>query len=355
MRRTGIKSAPTARAERFETDRLRSIPIAEVAQTLGLDLRRDRAMCFNGHDRQTPSFVINRKQNNWKCYGCGEFGDAITLAGRVLGIDFKAACRWLSAQYALDAAARTPPPNLVRRAGGVAVSKPPGHDYPTTDTAADPELYTWLVARCGAVTEPPGVRYLAEHGISAATASAFGVVELTDTSRAYLAMVERWGADRVKKSGLSGSRPALMWSGYSVVFPFREGPSTTYLQVRCLSGTRKFVGPMGVPKPMFNHARLKTLAPNETIHICEGIPDTIALEGRGLHAVGVLGANSFRIEWVDELLPFDLVGVPDGDSGGTRFRESLSRAFHARSKSIRFVVPPEGMDAGDVISRIADE
>lgn len=354
MRRAGTNGAPRAQARRFETDRLRSIPIAEVAQTLGLDLRRDRAMCFNGHDKQTPSFVINRKQNNWKCYGCGEFGDAITLAEKVLEIDFKAACRWLSAQYAVDAGARTPP-NSVRRGVGVAVSKSPAKYHPTTETAADPELYAWLVSRCGAVRDPSGVRYLAEHGISAATASAFGVVELTDPSRAYVAMVEKWGADRVKKSGLSGGRPALMWSGYSVVFPFREGPSTTYLQVRCLSGTRKFVGPAGVQKPMFNHARLKTLAPNETLHICEGIPDTIALEGRGLRAVGVLGANSFRVEWVDELLPFDLVGVPDSDSGGTRFRESLSRAFHARSKSIRFVVPPEGMDAGDVISRIADE
>lgn len=355
MKGKGTGRTARGRPERYDIARIRSIPIDDVAQALGLEIRRDRAMCFNGHDKQTPSFVISRQKNNWRCYGCGEFGDAISLVEKVLGIDFKAACSWLSSKYALTATAQPMLPSSAKRAIRALVSKTNVTDAPISETAADEELYTWLVAHCGPVSDPRGVRYLDEHGVSSKTASMFGVVELRDTSRAYRAMADKWGVERVKKSGLSGARSALMWSGYGIVFPFREGPNTSYLQVRCFSGTRKFIGPTGVPKPMFNHARLKTLAPNEPLHICEGIPDTIALEGRGLSAVGVLGANSFRTEWVDELLPFDLVGVPDGDSGGARFKEGLTRAFHARSKSIRFALPPEGMDAGDVISRITDE
>ncbi len=355
MLRTSRRKAPRAKTERFDLERLRSIPVSDLAQALGLEIRRDRAMCFNGHDKQTPSFVISRQKNNWKCYGCGEFGDAITLVEKVLGTDFKAACSWLSSNYALNPTAQPSLPSSTKRAGRASDSKSSATDRLTPDTSADQELYSWLVARCGPVADPRGSHYLEEHGISPTTALTFGVVELRDTSRAYRAMVEMWGVERVKRSGLSSGRPALIWSGYSVVFPFREGSTVSYLQVRCLSGTRKFVGPTGVPKPMFNHARLKTLAPNETLHICEGVPDTIALEGRGLSAVGILGANSFRTDWVDELLPFDLVGVPDGDSGGARFREGLTRAFHVRSKSIRFAIPPAGMDASDVIARITDE
>ena len=355
MLSAGKRRAPRQQTKRFDLERLRSIPIADLANALGLEVRRDRAMCFNGHDKQTPSFVISRRKNNWKCYGCGEFGDAITLAEKVLGTDFKTACNWLSSKYALSATAQTTPATSAKRARQASGSQSSNTDRPTSDTSADHELYTWLVQRCGPVADQRGVHYLESHGISLATASAFGVVELRDPSRAYRAMVAKWGMERVRKSGLSSSRPALIWSGYGVVFPFLEGPTTLYLQVRCLTGSRKFVGPAGVCKPMFNHSRLKKLAPSETLHICEGIPDTIALEGQGLSAVGILGANSFRTDWVDELLPFDLVGVPDGDSGGTRFKEGLVSAFHARSKSIRFASPPAGMDASDVISGITNE
>ncbi|WP_261215090.1 toprim domain-containing protein [Variovorax sp. CY25R-8] len=102
---------------------------------------------------------------------------------------------------------------------------------------------------------------------------------------------------------------------------------------------------------MFNRHRLSQLKSGSLLHICEGVPDAIAMEGAGLAAVAVLGATSFRSEWVEELLPFDLVGIPDGDAAGEKFMNCLAKEFRARSKSIRFVIPPEGMDASDVIAR----
>jgi DNA primase len=75
------------------------------------------------------------------------------------------------------------------------------------------------------------------------------------------------------------------------------------------------------------------------------------MEGAGLAAVAILGATSFRREWVDELLPFELVGVPDGDAAGQKFMELLAKEFRSRGKSIRFAVPPKDMDASDVIAR----
>ncbi len=113
----------------------------------------------------------------------------------------------------------------------------------------------------------------------------------------------------------------------------------------------KFFGPSGIPKPMFNRHRLRNLQPGSLLHICEGVPDAIAMEGAGLAAVAVLGATSFRSEWVEDLLPFDLVGVPDGDAAGEKFMNCLAKEFRARSKSIGFAVPPKGMDASDVIAR----
>ena len=218
-------------------------------------------------------------------------------------------------------------------------------------TSPDPELYAWLVAHCGPVKASLGTTYLQSHGIAPDLALKFGIVELVDPARAYRELERHWGAERIRSAGLSGSRRALSWSGYALIFPFKFDATTRYLQIRCLQCSKKFFGPSGIPKPMFNSQRLVMLTPGSLLHICEGVPDAIAMEGSGLAAVAVLGATSFRSEWVEELLPFDLVGVPDGDAAGDKFMKCLSKEFRARSKSIRFVVPPEGMDASDVIAR----
>lgn len=328
------------------------MPIVDIAPALGIEVRRSKAMCFNGHDRLSPSFTIGKNKTSWKCYGCGEFGDAISLVQKVLGLDFKGACSWLNSQLGISN--QSLPTKLApsRRPLSKA-SKSPAPALPPL-TEADPAVYSWLVDHCGPVADPRGTDYLATHGIPATVASAFGVVELKDPARAYRALEKQWGQERIQKSGLAGDRRSLLWSGYSILFPFYDERTVEYIQIRCLESDRKFIGPKGVLKPIFNRARLKQLHPGQLLHICEGVPDTLALEGRGLYAIGILGATSFRVEWVDELLPFDLVGVPDADAGGRKFSESLISAFRARSKSIRFARPPENMDACDVISKVND-
>lgn len=354
VQRRGYRVASPSRIENTELNRLRELPISDVARALGVEIRLGRAMCFNGHDKSTPSFIVHKSKNTWKCYGCGEYGDTITLVEKVLSLDFKSSCEWLRRNFGVIQSESIASLPAEIRSRAKRITTPSRSKDITTETEADSVLYTWLLERCGSVVDPRGVSYLNQHGISLEVANSFRVVEVRNPKRAYDALEKTWGADRVRKAGLSNGRGLLLWSGYSVLFPFMNGGSVDYMQVRCLVGNRKFIGLMGIEKPIFNHARLQRLKPNQILHICEGVPDAMALEGRGLAAIGILGASSFRAEWIDELLPFDIVGVPDGDSGGESFRRSLTLAFRARSKSVRFVSPPAGMDACDVIARITD-
>ena len=330
--------------------RLRELPIAVVASAVGITLRGNKAMCFNGHDTASPSFTISKARNTWRCFGCGEHGDGISLVQKIHGLGFMDACNWLCEQFSIIGGDIT----LDQRTCSIARAPSPKPVTPlhsTSTTTPDPELYSWLVAHCGPVKASLGATYLQAHGIALDLALRFGVVELVDPARAYRELERHWGAERIRSAGLSGSRRALSWSGYSLIFPFKFDAGTQYLQVRCLQSSKKFFGPSGIPKPMFNSQRLSQLQPGSLLHICEGVPDAIAMEGAGLPAVAVLGATSFRSEWVKELLPFDLVGVPDGDAAGEKFMKCLANEFRARSKSIRFVVPPKGMEASDVIAR----
>ena len=355
MQKTSNQIAGPWRLESSTLEKLRALPMIDVAQALGIQMRHGKAMCFNGHDTQSPSFTIAKNKSYWKCYGCGQYGDAISLVEKVLGLDFKAACNWLCECFRIEHGAISTARStaLRRRTPQIKKSavKPVLTPAPTPETRADPELYGWLVERCGPVADPRGTRYFQDHGIPIDVAHSFGVVELLDPIRAYLALEKAWGADRIQEAGLSKHRRSLLWSGYGLIFPFKDDSGVSYVQVRCLESKQKFIGPVGVLKPIFNHSRLQRMRVNQVLHICEGIPDALALEGCGLAAIGILGATSFRAEWVDELLPFDLVGVPDGDSAGEKFKQSLTQAFRNRSKSIRFLLPPKGMDACDVISK----
>lgn len=351
LRRASIQQARPKPLSDQVLARLRELPMADVASALGIALRGNKAMCFNGHDTASPSFTISKSRNTWRCFGCGEHGDAISLVQKLYGLAFVDACKWLCDHFGIighEVQPRRRVYPISRAASPNPIVLPPPL---AAATHSDPELYSWLIAHCGPVKGEMGTTYLQAHGISPELAQKFGVVELVDPARAYRALEKHWGAERICSAGLAGKRPALSWVGYALLFPFKSEGTTQYIQVRCLQSRMKFFGPSGVPKPMYNSQRLNELHPGSLLHICEGVPDAIAMEGAGLAAVAVLGATSFRSEWIDNLLPFDLVGVPDGDAAGEKFMKSLSREFRSRSKSIRFVVPPTGMDASDVIGR----
>ena len=82
--------------EKYEIEKLRSLPCEGVAQRLGFQVKRHKALC-PFHDDHSPSLTF--KNNKWKCWSCGESGDTIGLVEKVLHKDFRDACRWLADEH----------------------------------------------------------------------------------------------------------------------------------------------------------------------------------------------------------------------------------------------------------------
>ena len=77
---------------RFELQKLRDLPIEGVAERLGLYVSHHKCLCpFHDDHHASMSF----KKNKFKCWSCGESGDTISLAMKVLGKDFLEAVEWL--------------------------------------------------------------------------------------------------------------------------------------------------------------------------------------------------------------------------------------------------------------------
>ena len=70
----------------------------EVLESFGVEFKRDKARC-PFHDENSASFHIWRRQNTYKCFGCGKSGDAISFLIDHENMLFHEAVEWLANRY----------------------------------------------------------------------------------------------------------------------------------------------------------------------------------------------------------------------------------------------------------------
>lgn len=81
--------------------RLRDLPIEQVAERVGLHVVRHKSLC-PFHDDHRPSLTFHARSNTFRCFSCGAQGGPIDLVMRRLGMSFPEACRWLDGGVTID-------------------------------------------------------------------------------------------------------------------------------------------------------------------------------------------------------------------------------------------------------------
>jgi len=79
-----------------------TVVIHEVIAALGVELKQHGGNwqgCCPFHNEKTPSFVVSPQKHIYKCFGCGESGDAIKFVMDYKRIDYPDAIRLLAEQY----------------------------------------------------------------------------------------------------------------------------------------------------------------------------------------------------------------------------------------------------------------
>ena len=84
--------------ERNELQRLRDLPIEEVAGRLGLEVVKHKSLC-PFHDDHHASLSFSVRRNTYRCFACGAHGGVIDLAIGLLNKPFLEACRWLADEH----------------------------------------------------------------------------------------------------------------------------------------------------------------------------------------------------------------------------------------------------------------
>ena len=74
------------------------VDIIDVAEYFGIKKKQ----CCPFHNEKTPSFYVSQSKQIFKCFGCGEGGDCITLVSKLLNINAYESAKKINNIFSLE-------------------------------------------------------------------------------------------------------------------------------------------------------------------------------------------------------------------------------------------------------------
>lgn len=88
------------------------VSVPEVAQMVGLSMKHNFVRCPFHADNDASLRIYG---DHWRCYGCGEHGDAVALVARYRGISQKQAAAEINERFSLGLDVGAKPQRVLRR------------------------------------------------------------------------------------------------------------------------------------------------------------------------------------------------------------------------------------------------
>lgn len=323
-----------------EIERLNQIPIIQVAQKLGLKVseRHKVIKCFL-HNDKTASLNFDIKKNRWKCFGCDKGGGVINLVQKFYKIDFRQAVAWL---------------------GGSGVKyEPVIMPIAQSQLNPNPIIYADFLSLC---IDHDSVKsfFCEKKKIKEDVFNASMIKMLGDSTIIKQKLISKWGEKALLDCGLLVKRKnqdreflGLQWyKNDTIIIPFiNELSQITYLKGRNLTGDIKHLNIEGLTTDLYNRNILSSLKVGDKLYICEGETDTLSALSMGLNAIGILGAHSFKSEYVDLLKDYKVYLIPDDDNAGKQMIEKVRNEFFKINKSVEIVYLNNGDDLNSYYAR----
>ena len=311
----------------FDIDKLKAIPIIEVAERLGIEVRGHKARCvFHSPDRH-PSLRFYENKGSAHCFTCGKhISNTIDLVMQVMNCSFVKACQWLSdghATYSCD--------NANVSAGQ------------SRETAA-------------ATVDLTHLERLIENPRLNGEARRF-LFEERKISQEVAARMRLGSLSR--DVPMSGDIHGMWFNAPALLIPyFSTDGQLVNLQARYLGSEKKprFQFPKGARSIIFNAPQLAKLSPGDHLHIAEGVSDCLAMLSAGYKAIAIpsatlltfndrqmIGEAAARVEGRLELDVW-----PDNDRAGSELANQLALLATDIGATLHHHKLPEGCkDFGD--------
>ena len=297
--------------DKHTIEELRRLPVESVAERLGINVVRHKALC-PFHSDHHASLSFNIRKNTFRCFACGANGGVIDLAMQHLRKPFPDACRWLADEHNIIAA--TPQPaTQAEPAAAFDASRyegffryprlsQPARDFLFSQRQLDSRVVSWC--RLTSWRDREGHDWLQ--------------IPYYDTQHRLIGVQNRF------------LRPTLHAPGEAI---------------DCC--TPRFRFPRGSKCTIYNLPVIPLLQPGEMLYITEGPSDCWALLSAGKKAIAIPSATLLKGEDVSLLvsltqrLKTPMKMFPDRDVPGERLFMQLQ---HLLPTLQRGNMPPECKD-----------
>lgn len=303
--------------DNLDIQKVRELPIEQVAEALGLKVSRHRSLC-PFHDDTTPSLTFNTRKNSFRCYVCDAHGGAIDLTMHQMSLSFADAVRWLAQTFGILIKDDNP-----RSFSGITPRKAVVRHPVSSETIIDVRHLSMLVAQPFYCEEALQFLY-AERKIHPAVVKWLGISSISSPVP------------------MSSDYRSSWFNAPSLLIPYRDVDGNLLsVQARYLGNDHnkpRFQFPKGSKCGIFNLPVLRLLKEGEELWIAEGVSDCMALLSSGRKAVAIPSATLLKeqdVQLLDTLsrkLSTSFQMYPDQDAPGLRLyldlKETLPNLTH---------------------------
>ena len=372
-------------------DDLRSIPIKELAERLGIDLGRGRAnaRCFNTpahkHGDKNGSLGFNERSNRFKCFTCDVQGDTIALVQAVTGKEFRDASEHLAHLYGIQLATgqvNAKPdktPNYERKTPYTTPSEPvrinDNYDY-------DLQPYSGIYQTLYDLSDEPNqqlINWWSNRNLSSDLLKAGGWRTVTPITADKL--LTKYTLDELDAAGLIRDDYDIrrVFKTHTAITPYFDGDANkvVYVRFRALEPNRtKYLAPKDGQPIIYRFNELYQYAihyePAKPLYITESETDALAItelasrRAKQVHAIALVGGQKNQhslvvrelIKFLDGLDKQATVNiVTDRDKTGDDFYNALASTLYKAgfnpNKLIKWQEWPERYkDPGDLLQAL---
>ena len=338
--------------------------ILDLFRAYNLTLKRDgRAYktCCPFHDDATPSLSVDPEKGLWRCFGCGEGGDAITFLQKARGLSFgEAADLWreMSGEEPKHRKnGRGEMMETLEKTTNGTVKSPKQVNGAKSDPSSSPPVRPELLERIvelyatGLAKSQEAVAYLAKRGISSSETMRAFRLGYVDGSCAKLAASRDHQKALTELGVLNAKGTETLYGCVVVPLTDKDGRVTGFLGRRITPSDNPHralaTAKGGSSSARLFHVQAAKGAANGELILVEGFLDALACYEAGIRNVMAIGGATNVDPNVVDLLATEQVKEvllaldPDdaGDQGSQLWAEELERRGIG-SRRVRLDVDP---------------
>ena len=162
--------------------------------------------------------------------------------------------------------------------------------------------------------------------------------------------LERFSVEELRLAGLVSDGGNLIFYKHKIIIPFLQDGRIVFLQGRRLDqGQPKYLHTRR-PVPLYNQDALVEAEEGQKVYITEGVFDAMMLEQNGYSAVGILGVNNFKQDYISLFKKFKVVLALDNDEAGKEATKRLAKMFYEQGQRVNSIQLPNGVkDVSDYL------